>query len=106
MDEGGRAKGKVVATVVAAAVSEEAVVRVERVSRVRKRTKARATGMKEDDGENGEEESEDEADSDGEADPNESHEERSRRLLNENQDLEKGALSPGRREIRDPEKDY
>ncbi len=49
---------------------------------------------------------EDGGDEDGGADPNESPEERARRLLEENQDLEKGALSPGRREFRDPEKDY
>ena len=48
----------------------------------------------------------DEPDDDGGADPNESPEDRARRLLEENQDLEKGSLAPGRREFRDPEKDY
>ncbi|MEX1115991.1 MAG: VWA domain-containing protein [Akkermansiaceae bacterium] len=42
----------------------------------------------------------------GERDPNESPEERATRLLKENADLEKGPLSPGRREFRDPEKDW
>lgn len=51
-------------------------------------------------------ESDKESENDGDADPNESEEDRARRLLQENQDLEKGSLAPGRREIRDPEKDY
>lgn len=38
--------------------------------------------------------------------PNESPEERSRRILKENADLEKGPLSPGRREFRDAEQDW
>ncbi len=38
--------------------------------------------------------------------PNESPKERASRLLKENSDLEKGPLSPGRREFRDPEKDW
>ena len=42
----------------------------------------------------------------GENDPNESPEERATRLLKENSDLEKGPLSPGRREFQDPEKDW
>jgi Ca-activated chloride channel family protein len=42
----------------------------------------------------------------GARDPNESPEERATRLLKENADLEKGPLSPGRRELRDPEKDW
>ena len=42
----------------------------------------------------------------GEGDPNESPEERARRILSENADLEKGPLSPGRREFRNPEKDW
>lgn len=43
---------------------------------------------------------------DGEGDPNESPEDRARRKLSENQDLEKGTLAPGRRELINPEKDY
>ncbi len=50
-------------------------------------------------------EGEDEGDTDG-GDPNESAEERARRILNENADLERGPLNPGRREFRDPEKDW
>ncbi len=59
-----------------------------------------------DEGEGKGDETEDESQGDGDADPNESGEDRARRLLNENKDLEKGSLAPGRREIRDPEKDY
>jgi Ca-activated chloride channel family protein len=44
-------------------------------------------------------------DKDG-ADPNESPKERAHRILKENADLEKGPLSPGRREFRDAEKDW
>lgn len=51
----------------------------------------------EDEGESGEDKGED---------PNETAEERAERLLSENQDLEKGSLRPGRREIRTPEKDW
>jgi Ca-activated chloride channel family protein len=40
------------------------------------------------------------------ADPNESPEDRARRLLKESADLEKGPLTPGRREFRDPDKDW
>lgn len=39
-------------------------------------------------------------------DPNESPEERAHRILKENADLEKGPLSPGRREFRDASKDW
>ncbi len=39
-------------------------------------------------------------------DPNESPEERARRILSENADVEKGPLTPGRREFRPPEKDW
>jgi Ca-activated chloride channel family protein len=39
-------------------------------------------------------------------DPNETPEERARRILKENADLEKGPLTPGRREFRAPEKDW
>lgn len=38
--------------------------------------------------------------------PNETPEERARRLLKENSDLEKGPLTSGRREFRNPEKDW
>ena len=38
--------------------------------------------------------------------PNESEAERARRLLKENSDMEKGPLTPGRRQFRDPEKDW
>jgi len=42
----------------------------------------------------------------GEQDPNESPEDRARRILSENADAETGPLSPGRREFRNPEKDW
>lgn len=42
----------------------------------------------------------------GPKDPNESPEDRARRLLKDNADLEKGPLTPGRREFRTPEKDW
>ncbi|MDE0835707.1 MAG: VWA domain-containing protein [Akkermansiaceae bacterium] len=48
----------------------------------------------------------DNTEEEGEGDPNESPEERARRILSENADLEKGRLSPGRREFRNPEKDW
>lgn len=48
----------------------------------------------------------DESDSEGDVDPNESPEERARRILSENADLQKGPLNPGRREFRDPDKDW
>ncbi len=38
--------------------------------------------------------------------PNETPEERARRILDENSDLQRGPLNPGRREFRDPAKDY
>ena len=41
-----------------------------------------------------------------EADPNETPEERASRILSENADLEKGPLSPGRRDFLPPEKDW
>jgi Ca-activated chloride channel family protein len=47
-----------------------------------------------------------EADDPGGDNPNESPEQRARRILKENADLEKGPLSPGRREFRDAEKDW
>ena len=40
------------------------------------------------------------------ADPNETPEQRARRILKENADLEKGPLTPGRREFRPAEKDW
>lgn len=48
----------------------------------------------------------DDSDSKGEADPNETPEERARRILSENADLQKGPLNPGRRDFRNPEKDW
>ncbi len=48
----------------------------------------------------------DESDSKGDADPNETPEERARRRLSENSDLQKGPLMPGRREFRNPDKDW
>jgi Ca-activated chloride channel family protein len=42
----------------------------------------------------------------GENDPNESPQDRARRILKENADLEKGPPIPGRREYRDAEKDW
>jgi Ca-activated chloride channel homolog len=41
-----------------------------------------------------------------EGDPNESPEERAKRILSENSDLEKGPMSQGRREFSPPEKDW
>jgi Ca-activated chloride channel homolog len=41
-----------------------------------------------------------------EADPNETPEDRARRILNENADVETGPLTPGRREFMLPEKDW
>jgi Ca-activated chloride channel family protein len=42
----------------------------------------------------------------GKTDPQETPEEHARRILKENADLEKGPLTPGRREFREPEKDW
>ena len=61
---------------------------------------------KQEDGEGKGDENEEDSEGEGGVNPNESPEERASRLLKENQDLEKGSLAPGRREIRDPEKDY
>jgi Ca-activated chloride channel homolog len=47
-----------------------------------------------------------EGDDKGPENPDETPEERARRLLKENADLEKGPLTPGRREFRKPEKDW
>lgn len=59
-------------------------------------------------GDKGEEpdESDSEGDTEGEANPNETPEERARRILSENSDLQKGPLTPGRREFRNPDKDW
>jgi Ca-activated chloride channel homolog len=46
------------------------------------------------------------SDKPGGKDPNEGPEDRARRLLKENADLEKGPLTPGRREFSPPEKDW
>ena len=60
-----------------------------------------------DKGKSGDKEKKDEKDSDkGKGEPDESPEDRARRILKENADLEKGPLTPGRREFRDPEKDW
>lgn len=64
------------------------------------------------DGENEGEPQEGEADSDAgdqepeEVDPNETPEDRARRILSENADVETGPLNPGRREFMLPEKDW
>jgi len=57
-------------------------------------------------GSSGKEDESDQKSKSKDSDPNESPKERARRLLKENSDLEKGPLSPGRREFRDPEKDW
>jgi Ca-activated chloride channel family protein len=59
--------------------------------------------------EGGDEKKEDEGEESGDEEgvnPNESPEERARRLLEQNSDLEKGPLARGRREFRNPEKDW
>ncbi len=48
----------------------------------------------------------DDKDGEGGENPNETPQERARRVLEENSDLERGPLSPGRREFRNPAKDY
>lgn len=62
-------------------------------------------GEKKKDGKNGKDKEKKEGDKGGE-NPNESPQDRARRILKENADLEKGPLSPGRREFRDAEKDW
>lgn len=57
------------------------------------------------DGKKPEQDGEDDSEN-GPMDPNESPEDRARRILKDNADLEKGPLTPGRREFRDPEKDW
>jgi Ca-activated chloride channel family protein len=51
-------------------------------------------------------EKEGDGEGEGEMDPNESPEERAARILSENADVEKGPLTPGRREFMGPEKDW
>lgn len=64
-------------------------------------------GEKKRDGKNGKDDKDKGKDKNkGDGDPNESPEERARRILKENADLEKGPLSPGRREFQDAEKDW
>ena len=67
-------------------------------------------GKEEDDkGKGGEKEKEGEpkeGKGDEQEDPNESPEERAKRILSENADLEKGPLSQGRRDFRPPDKDW
>lgn len=62
-------------------------------------------GEKKDDGKKGKDKDKKDGDKGGE-NPNESPEERAHRILKENADLEKGPLTPGRREFRDAEKDW
>ncbi|MGJ8632431.1 MAG: VWA domain-containing protein [Luteolibacter sp.] len=66
---------------------------------------------KDEDGNSGnDKEDEDEKPDDKDADegdnPNETPEEKARRILSENADVEKGSLNPGRREFRRPDKDW
>ncbi len=64
-------------------------------------------GDKDKDGKKGKDKNKDKKDGDKEGEnPNESPKERAHRILKENADLEKGPLSPGRREFRGPEKDW
>lgn len=62
-------------------------------------------GDKEKDGKKDKDKDDKDGDKDGE-NPNESPQERATRILKENADLEKGPLTPGRREFRDAEKDW
>jgi hypothetical protein len=62
-------------------------------------------GEKKDDGQKGKDKDKKDGDKEGE-NPNESPQERAHRILKENADLEKGPLTPGRREFRDAEKDW
>ena len=62
-------------------------------------------GEKKDNGKKGKDKDKKDGDKGGE-NPNESPEERAHRILKENADLEKGPLTPGRREFRDAEKDW
>jgi Ca-activated chloride channel family protein len=61
------------------------------------------------DGKQGKDKDKDKKEKDGDkegSNPNESPKERAHRILKENADLEKGPLSPGRREFQDAEKDW
>ena len=62
-------------------------------------------GDKDKDGKKGKDKDKKDGDKEGE-NPNESPQERAKRILKENADLEKGPLSPGRREFRDADKDW
>jgi Ca-activated chloride channel homolog len=62
-------------------------------------------GDKDKDGKKGKDKNEKDGDKEGD-NPNESPQERANRILKENADLEKGPLSPGRREFRDADKDW
>jgi len=61
---------------------------------------------KDKDGKGGKDKEKDDEKGDKGENPNESPQERARRILKENADLERGPLSPGRREFRNPEKDW
>ena len=65
-------------------------------------------GDKDKDGKDGKKGKKNDKDKNGDkgANPNESPEERARRILKENADLEKGPLTRGRREFQNPEKDW
>ncbi len=62
-------------------------------------------GDKEKDGKKDKDKDDKDGDNEG-GNPNESPQERATRILKENADLEKGPLTPGRREFRDAEKDW
>lgn len=62
-------------------------------------------GEKDKDGKKGKDKDKKDGEKEGE-NPNESPAERAHRILKDNADLEKGPLSPGRREFRGPEKDW
>ncbi len=62
---------------------------------------------KKNDGQKGKDKDKEKSDENKEGEnPNESPQERAHRILKENADLEKGPLTPGRREFRDAEKDW
>lgn len=64
-------------------------------------------GEKDKDGKKGKDKDKDKKDGDKDGEnPNESPQERAHRILKENADLEKGPLTPGRREFRDAPKDW
>ncbi len=63
-------------------------------------------GDKDKDGKGGKKDKDDEKKGDKGDNPNESPQERAKRILKENADLEKGPLTRGRREFQDPEKDW